>query len=78
MQPAQVSTHVVVKEGIQEVSCGAVEGGRAECVQTTGSSEKRAAKLRESSASLRLAGAYQNRAFFLHKPVPVLLSGARN
>ena len=30
---------------------------------------KKAAKLRESSAWLRLAGAYQNKAFFLHKPV---------
>ena len=30
---------------------------------------KKAAKLRESSAWFRLAGAYQNRAFFLHKPV---------
>ena len=41
----------------------------------TGSSERKVAKLRESSAWLRLAGAYQNRAFFLHKPVhsyPVL------
>ena len=35
----------------------------------TGSSKRKFAKLRESSALLRLAGAQQNRTFFLHKSV---------
>ena len=45
-------------------SCSAVT--KYDCTE---SSERKVAKLRESSACLRLASSEQNRTFFLHKPV---------